>query len=348
MKLIKLISVIILSTIVSISAMELPQEIISQQQFLQAVKKRDHTAAQNFLLLGLDPNFTFEQWGRDPFYSSRYTDHHYSTPLKIAIKNQDDNMVRLLLYHKANPNYGREHADFIKWIFSIRPEFDTPAITTIRNFLLNHPLTDFNTSYDKHDFHKRPLLHTVSLFRLDLLPFVLTHQNIDINAKDGAGQTSIMAVVQRKNTNQASKILLIFLKNPELKINEVSDAGKTALDYAKSQVIKNLLIKNGAKTGQELNYEKVELGYEPSEPRSTKIVVRPSPFKPATYRALGLAPDADPYQILGISPRASRLEINDAFVKQSKKWLPENNPYKPEAKEVFSLLNWAYDQLVHQ
>ena len=331
---------------VSINAMELPQEIISQQQFLQAVKKRDHTTAQGLLLLGVDPNFTFEQIGKDPFHSYSYTRHHYSTPLKIAIQNQDDTMVRLLLSHKANPNYGREHSDFIRWLFTIRPGLDNQEINTLRNLFVHNPLTDFNTAYDKNDFHKLPVINAICVSRPDLLPLVLLHPTININARSGSGLTPLM-VLAGKNARQTTQILSYLLAKPELEINAVSNSGKTALDFAKSQPIQKLLIRHGAKNSTELESKKVELD-EPSEPAYTKTIIQRPHFTLSAYRALGISPDATPYQILGISSDASRLEINDAFVKQSKKWLPENNPYKPEAKEVFSLLNWAYDQLVHQ
>ena len=59
----------------------------------------------------------------------------------------------------------------------------------------------------------------------------------------------------------------------------------------------------------------------------------------------------DPYQVLGVSRRASEDEIKKAYRALSRKYHPDaniNNPNKEKAEEMFKLVQQAYEQIIYE
>ena len=60
---------------------------------------------------------------------------------------------------------------------------------------------------------------------------------------------------------------------------------------------------------------------------------------------------SNPYEVLGISPRASDEEIKKAYRTMSRKYHPDanvNNPDKAQAEEKFKQIQQAYDQIMKE
>lgn len=147
----------------------------------------------------------------------------------------------------------------------------------------------------------------------------------NINGKSAAigGITSLSGVLTVPNSNlNVIRILLDAGADPNIKDDTV---GFTALDIAlkrkQSNDIIQLLKSRGARSAE------------------TKQA-----FEEGIYKKLGLSSSATPQEILGVSPNATPVEIRKAFQKKAVLWHPDRNA-DPEAKHVFGLIKWAYDEL---
>lgn len=182
------------------------------------------------------------------------------------------------------------------------------------------------------------LMYAINNSLTSFIPIFLSHPFTDPNSKDANGNTALMLAVDLGR----QEVVEILLQNAKVRagINLENTNKQTAFDISltrKNQqpwgTISSLLVSAGGVIGS---------GAAQQEPiRAASI--RPE-ITPQITQKLHITSDASPHQILGIAPGLGQDEIKKAFRAKTREWHPDLNK-DPMAKEVFQLINWAYEQL---
>lgn len=181
-----------------------------------------------------------------------------------------------------------------------------------------------------------------------VIELLINDSRTNLNCKNAIEDTPLIHFVRINNRYYVEKLL----QTGRVEVNIKNKYGLNALDYARNNEMRALLLGAGAQpSNPNVGQKRKEAQIPPQQgswhsaqqPKSepSKKKEKSTLFSEAVYQKLGLGSGATAEQILGVSKTASEDDIKVAYRKKTLEWHPDKNP-DPMAKEVIQLINWAH------
>ncbi|KAI9799051.1 MAG: hypothetical protein M1833_004245 [Piccolia ochrophora] len=155
------------------------------------------------------------------------------TPLTLALRRVDEDLMRLLLSHpKIDVNARDGYRDTPLTLAT------TLARTEVVQLLLSHPNIDVNA---RAGYRDTPLTLATTLARTEVVPLLLSHLKIDVNARDWYDATPLTSATYFGRT----EIVRLLLSHPKIDVNARTTHDATPLilatRYDETEVVQLLL-----------------------------------------------------------------------------------------------------------